>query len=303
MIELSRILCPVDFSEFSQRALDRAFAVARCYKSTVTALHVVPLMPVATPGAYYLGSEMAQPLVLPHTDRAIVMAQVEQFVRAERPPDVPVNIFVEESPDVYREILLQAERLKAGLIVMGTHGRSGFERLFLGSTAEKVLRKAACPVMTVPRSAPDIMPVGPVPFARILCAVDFSPQSQVALTFAVSLATELNAQLSVIHVIEVFPHFQELPPPTALDVDAWMNDARRRLREAIPDAARSHCAIKEAVTSGKPYREILSAATNDNDDLIVIGQHGRGATDRFFFGSTTSHVVREAHCPVLTLRS
>ena len=171
MIELSRILCPVDFSEFSQRALDRAFAVARCYKSTVTALHVVPLMPVATPGAY------------------------------------------------------------------------------------------------------------------------------------LSLATESNAQLSVIHVIEVFPHFQQLPPRTALDVDAWMNDARRRLREAIPDAARSQCAIKEAVTSGKPYREILSAATNDNDDLIVIGHHGRGATDRFFFGSTTSHVVREAHCPVLTLRS
>lgn len=303
MIELSRILCPVDFSEFSQRALDRAFAVARCYKSTVTALHVVPLMPVATPGAYYLGSEMAQPLVLPHTDRAIVMAQVEQFVRTERPPGVPVNIVVEESPDVYREILVQAERLKAGLIVMGTHGRSGFERLFLGSTAEKVLRKAACPVMTVPRSAPDMMPVGPVPFARILCAVDFSPQSQVALSFAVSLATESNAQLSVIHVIEVFPHFQEQPPPTALDVDAWMNDARRRLREAIPDAAQSQCSIKEAVTSGKPYREILSAATNDNNDLIVIGPHGRGATDRFFLGSTTSHVVREAHCPVLTLRS
>jgi nucleotide-binding universal stress UspA family protein len=186
---------------------------------------------------------------------------------------------------------------------MGTHGRSGFERLFLGSTAEKVLRTAACPVMTVPRRAPDLMPVGPVPFARILCAVDFSPQSKVALTYAVSLAIESKAQLSVFHVIEVFPQFQELMAPTPLDVDAWMDEARRRLREVVPDAARSQCTIKEVVTSGKPYREILLAATNDDSDLIVMGVQGRGATDRFFFGSTTSHVLREAHCPVLTLRS
>jgi nucleotide-binding universal stress UspA family protein len=302
MIELPHILCPVDFSEFSQRALDRAFAVARCYKSTVTVLHVVMPTPVVTPGAYYFGSEMAQPLVLPQTDRAVVIAQVERFVQTERPPGVPVNIRVEESPDVYREILVQAERLKAGLVVMGTHGRSGFERLFLGSTAEKVLRKAACPVMTVTRRAPDVMPVRPVPFARILCAVDFSPQSKVALGYAMSLATESGAQLSVLHVIEVFPHFQELTPPAALDVDAWMTDARRRLREVIPDAARSRCTIREVVTSGKPYSEILSAAADDNSDLIVMGVQGRGTTDRFFFGSTTTHVVREAHCPVLTLR-
>ena len=91
--------------------------------------------------------------------------------------------------------------------------------------------------------------------------------------------------------------------PTPPDVDAWMNDARRRLHEVVPEAARSQCTVNEVVTSGKPYREILSAATNDNSDLIVMGVHGRGATDRFFFGSTTSHVVREAHCPVLTLRS
>jgi nucleotide-binding universal stress UspA family protein len=303
MIELSQILCPVDFSEFSQRALDRAFAIARCYKSTVSVLHVVPPMPIVTPGAYTFGSEMAPPIFLPPIDRSVVADQVERFVQEEKPPDVSVNILVEEAPHVYAEILVQAERLKAGLLIIGTHGRSGFERLFLGSTAEKVLRKATLPVMTVPRRAPDVVPRGLVPFARILCAVDFSPQSRVALSYAMSLATESSAQLTVFHVIEVFPHFQELTPPTALDVGAWMDDARRRLREVIRDPARSQCTIKEVVTSGKPYREILSAAVNDNSDLIVMGVQGRGATDRFFFGSTTAHVLREAHCPVLTLRS
>ena len=80
------------------------------------------------------------------------------------------------------------------------------------------------------------MPRGPVPFARILCAVDFSPQAERALTYAMSLASEGNAELSVLHVIEIFPQFQELMAPTALDVDAWMKDGRRRLRELIPDA-------------------------------------------------------------------
>jgi nucleotide-binding universal stress UspA family protein len=303
MIELSRILCPVDFSEFSQRALDRAFAIARCYKATVTVLHVVAPMPVATPGAYSFGSEMAQPLFLPPTDRSVVAAQVERFVQEERPPDVPVDILVEEAPHVYREILVQAERLKAGLLIIGTHGRSGFERLFLGSTADRVLRKAAIPVMTVPRRAPDAMPRGLVPFARILCAVDFSPQSTRALTYAMSLATVVNAQLTVLHVIEVFPQFQELMPPTALDVDAWMNAAGRRLRELIPDAVRSRCTVREAVVSGKPYRQVLACAAEDNSELIVMGVHGHSAADRFFFGSTTAHVVRDALCPVLTLRS
>jgi nucleotide-binding universal stress UspA family protein len=303
MIELPRILCPVDFSEFSQRALDRAFAIARCYKSTVTVLHVVTPMPVAAPGDYYFGSEMASPLMLPQTDRAVVMAQVEQFVQAERPPDVPVNLLVEESPHVDGEILVQAERLKTGLVVMGTHGRSGFERLFLGSTADKVLRKAACPVMTVPRRAPDVMHRGLVPFARILCAVDFSPQSERALTYAMSLAAEGQAELSVLYVIEVFPQFQELMSPPALDVDAWVKDGRSRLSEMIPAAVRSRCTVKEVVVSGKPYREILACAAEDKSELIVMGVHGHGAADRFFFGSTTAHVVRDALCPVLTLRS
>ena len=147
------------------------------------------------------------------------------------------------------------------------------------------------------------MPVGLVPFARILCAVDFSPQSRVALTYALSLATEANGELSVVHVVEVVPQFQELMAPALPDIDAWMNDARRRLHEVVPEAARSQCTVSEVVTSGKPYREILLAATDRHSDLIVMGVHGRGVADRFFFGSTTSHVVREAHCPVLTLRS
>lgn len=302
MSELKRILCPVDFSEFSRRALDHALGLARCYRSTVTALHVVAPMPVVVPGPYYFGAEMPPPMGLPPVDRAVVAAQVQRLAEAEQVPGVQVETLVAEAPEVYREILVQAERLGSDVIVMGTHGRSGFERLFLGSTAEKVLRKARCPVMTVPPRAPDAMPCGPIPFTRILCAVDFSDSSKIALDYAMSLARQSKAALTLAHVIETRPLYYDFSPPVAIDLTAWIEEARTRLRAMVPDAVRSSCSVTEVAREGTSYREILSLATELDCDVIVLGVRGRGAVDLFFFGSTAHHVIREARCAVLTLR-
>ena len=125
MIELKQILCAVDFSEFSRRALDHALGLARCYGSTVTALHVVAAMPVVIPAPYYLGAETLPPMVLPPVDRAAVAAQLQQMAAAEQVPSVQVATVVAEAPEVYREILAQAKHLGSDVIVMGTHGRSG----------------------------------------------------------------------------------------------------------------------------------------------------------------------------------
>jgi nucleotide-binding universal stress UspA family protein len=303
MIELKQILCPVDFSDFSRRALDHALGVARCYGSTVTALHVVSPAGAVTPAPYYVGVDTAPPVVLPPIDRDLVARQVERLVSAEQVPGVRVDVLVEEAPDVYREILAQADRLKADLIVMGTHGRSGFERLFLGSTAEKVLRKSRRAVMTVPPGAPDAMPRGPAPFTRILCPMDFSDSSKAALDYAASLAREGHGALAVVHVIEVLPLYADFAPPAVVDLEAWTRDAETRLRQMVGDAVRSSCVVQEVVVTGTPHREILSLATALNSDLIVMGVQGRNAADLFFFGSTTHHLVREAHCAVMTLRA
>jgi nucleotide-binding universal stress UspA family protein len=91
--------------------------------------------------------------------------------------------------------------MNADLLVMGTHGRSGFEQLLLGSVTEKVLRKASCPVLTVPRRHPDAVPETPVLFKEILCPVDFSDCSMRALNHAMSLAQEADAHLTVLHVM------------------------------------------------------------------------------------------------------
>ena len=142
-----------------------------------------------------------------------------------------VESVVVEAYDVYREILAQADRLQSNLVVMGTHGRSGFERLFLGSTAEKVLRKARCPVMTVPPKAPDAMASGLAPFKRIVCGIDFSKSSHVALDYAMSLAQENGAALAVVHVIEIHPMYVDFAPPAAIDLHAWTEQATSRLHQ------------------------------------------------------------------------
>jgi nucleotide-binding universal stress UspA family protein len=301
MPAIKRILCPVDFSEFSRRALDHALGVARCYGSSVVALHVIAPAPVVVPVPYYFGAEVAPPMTLPPVDRAKVAAELAAFAATEQAGTARADALVTEAPDVYREILVQADRLSANLIVLGTHGRSGFERLFLGSTTEKVLRKARCPVMTVPPHAPDVMPRGPVPFTRILCAIDFSDSSRTALDYAISLARESKATLTLVHVLETRPLYVDFSPTPVIDLRAWMRQARSQLRDMLTDADRSACSVSEIVREGRSHREILALAAELDTDLIVLGVRGRGATDLLVFGSTTHHVIREARCAVLTV--
>jgi nucleotide-binding universal stress UspA family protein len=151
MVSIERILCPVDFSPDSRRALDYALALSERFGARVIVLHVVanaPLVDVIPS----VGVGGIQPMMLSDTDRQAVLAHLEDFVpTATR---VPLSLQVEDAPDVRAEILAQAAASQADLIVLGSHGRSGFEHLLLGSTTERVLRKAHCPVLVVPHERP-----------------------------------------------------------------------------------------------------------------------------------------------------
>jgi nucleotide-binding universal stress UspA family protein len=302
MIEIRQILCPVDFSDHSRRALDHAMAVARWYRSTVTALHVVSPAPVA---AYVPGPVVLAPMVLTSVDRERLLADIRALIQTEAAPGVAIDALVREGSPA-AEILDQVADMKADLLVIGTHGRSGFERLLLGSVAEHVLRKAHCPVLTVPRRHPDAVPAGPVLFKRILCAVDFSRSSMHALTYALSLAQEADACLTVVHVLgaEVVGQIgigEEHPSLPTLRL-RHEEEARTLLDKAVPESSAAYCKAETMLVRGKPWREILRVAVERQVELIVMGVQGRGAVDLMFFGSTTQHVVRDATCPVLTLR-
>lgn len=303
MIDIRRILCPVDFSDYSRRGLDHAIAIARWYKSTVTVLHVFSPAPVA---AYGPGPVAFAPIVLTAADRDQLLADTKAFIEAETAPGVAIEAVLREG-NTAAEIVDQATTMSADLLVIGTHGRSGFERLLLGSVAEKVLRKARCPVLTVPCRLPDAVPSGPVLFKRILCAVDFSDSSMNALKYALSLAQEADGSLTIVHVLGAEFVGQVGIGEEHVNLAALQRqqeeEARKLLDKAVPDSAAAYCKADTMLLRGKPWREILRVASDRQAELIVMGVQGRGAADLMFFGSTTQHVVREATCPVLTLRA
>jgi nucleotide-binding universal stress UspA family protein len=295
MIQITHVLCPVDFSEISQHALDHAAALARWYKARLTLLHVFANLPAMD----------LPPLVLDHEDRERLLIDLRRMASAV-PGEVAVEFRIQEAGHVHEEILAQIVATHADLLVMGTHGRSGFQRLFLGSVTEKVIRKAHCPALVVPPRAPDVPPGSPIQFRRILCAVDFSESSLDALAYALNMAEEADAQLTMLHVVEVPPVSINDPAIQPFDLsrirDAAAADARRKLEELIPGQARTYCAVDTVVVEGHAYREILRYAAGRQASLIVMGASGAGAVDWMMFGSSTHHVIRASACPVLIVR-
>jgi nucleotide-binding universal stress UspA family protein len=295
MNRIRRILCPIDFSEPSRRALDHAAAIARRYKASLSVLYVFPNMPVMDPPPRHLGA----------AGRAEIMADLRQFILSV-PGSEHVSAHVIEAADVHREIDIQARALGADLLVMGSHGRSGFKRLLLGSVTENTLRITRCPVLVVPPAAEGATQTRWW-LGRILCAIDFSQESAAALGYGLSLAQESGGELTLIHAIEVPPELRDGHVADLTDVDRIRaaEEARclRKLRDLVPERARLLCTVSTLVDEGAADHVILAAATAHDVDLIVMGVRGHGALDLAVFGSTARQVIRAARCPVLVVHA
>jgi nucleotide-binding universal stress UspA family protein len=295
---MRRLLCPVDFSDASSHAINLVGLIAHYYKASITALHVLTPLTMEAFGAVTSAEEARD------IDRIRGLVR-EDFAQAAE--GLCLRVLVDIGQPAHT-ILERASKLPADLIVMGTHGAGGFQHLVLGSVTEKVLRRAACPVLTVP---PRAHATSQLPFTRLLCAVDFSDASLDAVRSAVSLADESGAALTLLHVLEwpweepPPPHLDELPTEQAAALAEFRRyteaSARTRLESLVPESMpASRCETR--LRNGKPYVQILNVAAEERTDLIIIGVRGRNPLDLALFGSTTNQVVRRANCPVLTLR-
>lgn len=302
MIPIRRILCPVDFSRFSRHALEQAIALARETGAEIAALRVFAFAPVAETVAAG-GSIPMEPMRLGPEERSAVTRELREFVAGVDAEAVTIRTTLHEGDPTVR-IVEYATEWRADLIVLGTHGRTGFERLLLGSVTEKVLRKAPCPVLTVPPRV--VSAKQGLSFAKILCAVDFSATSLRAMDYAASLSAVGGPGITVLNVVELFSEVSTRDE-VALDTPDFRAEIKRtaaaRLHDAISEAVRARCAVAEMVTMGKAWKEILHVAKDQACDLIVLGVQGRSTADLLLFGSTTQHVVRQAACPVLTIRA
>jgi nucleotide-binding universal stress UspA family protein len=298
VLEIRRILCPIDFSDTSRHALDHSIAMAKWFGAELTGLHVRTPEPLPQPPI--LLADGSRSLTDREADRQQSEERLREWLSMAAREGIRVACVVEEAGNPTRRILDRANAWPADLIVMGTHGRGGFERFVLGSVTEKVLRKAPCPVLTVPpRSASSRLP-----FKQVLCPVDFSDSSITASRLALILAEESDASLTLLHIFE-WPS-DEAAAKRLLETSEfhrqWELDTRQKLEDLIPAEALDWCKPSAKLAFGKPYQQILAVAAAEEADIIVMGVHGRNPLDLILFGSTTNQVVRQATCPVLTLK-
>jgi nucleotide-binding universal stress UspA family protein len=183
VIEFKHILCPIDFSDTSMRALTYAAALATWYEAQLEVLHVVPAfedgLPPAEPGG---NSDPRRP-----GSREAIIAAIQRSLREAGASGLNAKVLAQEGR-AHELIAYRAQAQPADLLVMGTHGRGGFNRLLLGSITEKVLRTVRCPVLTVPQAAP-AMRAAAVTFKQILSAIDYSPSALEALQICVGTGT------------------------------------------------------------------------------------------------------------------
>lgn len=288
---IERILCPFDFSEASVKAYRYAQSIARHDHATLVVEHTVELAEHSC--GYYASSahgfeEFCRLLI------ANGRQKLQQFLHSSG--GIEPECVVEEG--MAADAILSLARQRAvSLIVMGTHGRRGFDHLMLGSVTERVLRHASCPVLAVHETAPDSRTPSesdePAPLRRIVCCVNFSAHSERALEYALSIADAYDAELTGFHALDDVPGYANVGQETA----AAMEKLEKLVRAAVLHSAKTHLEVR----LGKPYQEILKFASEHQSDLIVTGVRGRHSLSLAVFGSTTYRVIQLGLSPVLTV--
>lgn len=290
-ITFERILCPIDLTPESDESLRYGIALAKAYDAKLFVINCIDSYAVSG-----------------LTDRAnikkVLETSVRKYLRLPQSVDFSWEIVLVDG-DPKEAITEQAAERRIDLIVMRSRRRP-YAAALLGSTAETVCRTAPCPVMVTHPLEQDWagMTTNEIGLQRVLAAYDFSSDSELALSYGLSLAQESQAELHLLHVLpprSARPGAPEIAfmPPGAED---GFREAASRLRSAVPPETRVWCEVKQAVREGHPYREVLAYADEQNIDLICMGASGTGFGMRALFGSNADRVLRQAPCPVLIAR-
>jgi nucleotide-binding universal stress UspA family protein len=287
-IQLKNIVFATDFSRPSEDALPYAAELARHFGAKLYALHVRPLELYTT--------------VSPESLKALGEAQEAQARERARNllspfPDVKSEVVIEEG-EIWPALASSIEKNQIDLIVIGTRGRTGLGKLLLGSAAEEIFREAPCAVLTVGPYSPTQPPAGGK-FHEILYATDFSPESMAAAPYAISLAQEYQAHLTLLHVI-ASPEAGDLVNPKELE-----DSALRRMHALMPAGAELWCEPWYMVVEGEIAETILDVADDRKADLLVVGVRrptGVPGAATHLPIATAHKLVSHAKCPVLTVR-
>jgi nucleotide-binding universal stress UspA family protein len=286
-VTLRNILVPTDFSSASRVALFYALSLARRYGATVYLAHIVAANPLRQGEWQAPGSAVDQAWREGH--RLTTDLLVSGHLR-----DIAHKLLVAQG-GLWESLAALIQEHEIDLIVLGTRGRTGLSKMFLGSTAEVIFRQASCPVITVGPNFPG-EPIESSGLHRILAAATFTPHSLHAVSYALSFAQQYQAHLILLHVI------QESSGESRLQKTPFLEEAKLRLRELVPEDAGLQFEPDFIVGFGTPAARILDVAGEQNPDLIVLGVRQSPTMGGRRPWRTASEVTSKAACPVLTVR-
>ncbi|MEP6934641.1 MAG: universal stress protein [Nitrospirota bacterium] len=295
---IKRILFATDFSQWARRAEDYACALACSWKASLTVLSVAEFPPGLNPD-YQVNQQYLADLLKTASSHLVDLKG-----RVERRGIAVTTRVATGIPS--EEVITAARAEDSDLIVVGTRGKTGLAHVLLGSTAERVIRGAPCPVLTVRTESEDKEDTSvlskPITLERILVPVDFSDCSLDALGYAAMVAQQAKASLLLLHVLEPVSYGLDftLGQSTARHADAatWT----KRLEELVSSHQRPTMQVESQLRGGFPSDSILDSAQTLPCDLIVMGTHGRRGISHALSGSVAEAVLRKARCPVLTVR-
>lgn len=297
---IKRILFATDFSRWARRAEDYACALACSWRASLTVLSVAEFPPGLN-SDYPVNQQYLADL-LKHASSQLV----DLKGRAERRGMAVTTRVATGIPS--EEVITAARAEDSDLIVVGTRGMTGLAHVLLGSTAERVIRGAPCPVLTVRMEPADTKQEEgalsrPVTLERILVPVDFSDCSLDALEYAIVVAQQAKASLMLLHVLEPVSYGLDFTLSHIRTRDSEVSTWTKRLEELASSHQHSHVPMESRLRGGLPADSILDSAQTLPCDLIIMGTHGRRGFSHALSGSVAEAVLRKALCPVLTVRS
>lgn len=305
-LNLKNVLVPIDFSEPSLEAVEAALPLAKEFGAELHLIHVFE-------PDYPITSMVALPLVVPEL-------QVGQRVRRHLKDVAKQHSVMLERGNVhaakgkaFAEICRVARDREIDLIVMATRGNTGLKHLALGSTAERVVRYAPCPVLVVrpvtskrKQSRNGEVEGSRIRFRTIMVPTDFSACSQKGLNYAKSLAKRFGSRLTLINSVAL-QYYVTSDEYATYDFPLLMQQAsraaRKDMRDLITKTNWEGIKVKRSLQIGHAGQEICARAEAEAAELIVTSTHGRTGLEHVLLGSTAEYVVRHAPCPVLVIPS
>ena len=322
-VQPKKIMCAVDFSDFTDETLAYSVAFCKEFHAKLFLAHIATDV-----NSSFVHSEIA-------IDRVTI--QREYLTNAQKTlEDMAKKIAIENEivvgkGDPADEICRLALREDIDLVITATHGKSGIKRLLIGSVTEKLMKTVHCPILVLRSQEHKFIPVSDykMKLRKVLVGCDFSPDSKLAFDYGISLAQEFQAELYLAHAVKPTEHIElkssdyiniipgdyvhwrtsdyfEMQKKVTQENQEKIKTLRSRLERQlyymVPEECKNWCDPHTILLAGEPYKELIKYAEEQEIDMIVLGIRGHTLLEKLLVGSTTDRAIRQAPCPVLAVR-